>query len=373
MYNVYNQDKRRGVMPIINHRGNLRQKIKFICNPAVEMIACFHAITDPYHHDNYMRWMKELEDDIETGLIEEIREFGNRYNQWLFVLDIFEVLCKSSDKLFDDAEIIIERFENLDKHEFVYMFLGAKLLYKDEYVYQWLEDPDSIQESKTIILSQYISDEDIKYFVTNVDEIKNKILSMLRRFWDSIYSNEWKGTKPLYSTRIKEEEESLLFKDPIDYLTSIHEDLDYDRGDLIMKKKTLYIANVNDLSEICVFPSLFSSPHLMMNISGERITIYLNMNLPIKEEVSRELVSAIRALSDETRLKILKSLMKEVKTTKKLSEGFNLAPSTVSQHLKILKEVNLVETIKVKKFVYYSVVQQTIDDVLYEVNSFFGR
>ena len=360
-------------MPIINHRGNLRQKIKFMCNPAVEMVACFHAMTEPHHHDNYMRWIKEMDTEIEQNFIDEVRGFGNKYNQWLFVLDIFEVLSNSDDMMFIDAYEILERFKEMETREFVYMFLGAKLLYKDEYVDQWIEDPDSIDESKTVVLSQYISDDDIKCFVSDVNAVKDKILNMLETFWEKWYKEEWERMRIFYSTRIKEEEENLLFMDPIDYMISIHDDLDVNKGDIIMKKKTLYIANMNGIQEICVIPSLFSAPHLMMNIQGERLAIYLNLNLPIKEEVSRELVSAIRALSDETRLKIMKSLMKEVKTTKTLSEGFNLAPSTVSQHLKILKEANLVDTMKVKKFVYYSVIQETIDDILYEMKSFFNR
>lgn len=67
----------------------------------------------------------------------------------------------------------------------------------------------------------------------------------------------------------------------------------------------------------------------------------------------REVVSIIRALADEGRIRILLALKEKELCVCQLVELLQLAPSTVSKHLSILKHVNLVEERKIAKFVYY--------------------
>lgn len=73
------------------------------------------------------------------------------------------------------------------------------------------------------------------------------------------------------------------------------------------------------------------------------------------EEDDRELVSRLKAISDPTRLKILRILAKEPKYLQELSRELSLTPATVSHHLGVLLEEELV-TVQLpagKKRVYY--------------------
>lgn len=75
------------------------------------------------------------------------------------------------------------------------------------------------------------------------------------------------------------------------------------------------------------------------------------------EEDDRELVSRLKAVSDPTRLKILRILAKEPKYLQELSRELSLTPATVSHHLGVLLEEELV-TMQLpagKKRVYYRV------------------
>ena len=62
------------------------------------------------------------------------------------------------------------------------------------------------------------------------------------------------------------------------------------------------------------------------------------------------------SLADETRLRIVKLLSKSELTVDELVEQLGLAQSTTSHHLRVLKEVNLIQGQKRGRSIYYSLV-----------------
>ncbi len=59
-----------------------------------------------------------------------------------------------------------------------------------------------------------------------------------------------------------------------------------------------------------------------------------------------DLVKVFKALSDETRLKILLIISKRTICQKGISKHLGISDSAVSQHIKVLKEANIVTGIK---------------------------
>lgn len=68
-------------------------------------------------------------------------------------------------------------------------------------------------------------------------------------------------------------------------------------------------------------------------------------------------LSIIKAMSDENRVRILMALRGKELCGCTLTELLDLAPSTTSKHLSILKQARLIESVKDGKFVYYRLVQ----------------
>ena len=83
------------------------------------------------------------------------------------------------------------------------------------------------------------------------------------------------------------------------------------------------------------------------NISVENIYEYDLDSTP------EELVTIFKALSDPIRLQIMNYVIKKPSTTQSLAQILSLSNSSVSRHLQILKEANLLKTKKSKKFVLY--------------------
>ena len=76
----------------------------------------------------------------------------------------------------------------------------------------------------------------------------------------------------------------------------------------------------------------------------------------------RDIVKLFKALSDETRQRILELLCSEEMNVTDICEEFQTAQPTISHHLQILKNCDLVDTRKDGKMVYYYVNKEVISD-----------
>jgi DNA-binding transcriptional ArsR family regulator len=83
-------------------------------------------------------------------------------------------------------------------------------------------------------------------------------------------------------------------------------------------------------------------------------------------------IKAIKALSSETRLEILKALKERNKTVSELSKELGLSKSTVHEHLTVLAEVGLVERAEqyTNKWVYYTLTRRARSMFKEEQNRF---
>lgn len=74
--------------------------------------------------------------------------------------------------------------------------------------------------------------------------------------------------------------------------------------------------------------------------------------------------SVFKALNDETRREILFLLQKQDMTAGEIADNFNISKPSISHHLEILKQADLVCSEKYGQFVIYSVNTTIIDDLL---------
>ncbi len=87
------------------------------------------------------------------------------------------------------------------------------------------------------------------------------------------------------------------------------------------------------------------------------------------------IASVTRALADENRLRALLALQQGELCVCQIVELLQLAPSTVSKHMKILRTARLVEARKVGRWVYYRLPDESADlvqDVLAWLCGFSG-
>lgn len=71
-----------------------------------------------------------------------------------------------------------------------------------------------------------------------------------------------------------------------------------------------------------------------------------------------------KALNDPTRREILELLRKKDMTAGEIADNFNISKPSISHHLDLLKQAELVISVKEGQFVLYSLNTTVMDDVI---------
>ncbi|AYE34631.1 metalloregulator ArsR/SmtB family transcription factor [Clostridium septicum] len=78
----------------------------------------------------------------------------------------------------------------------------------------------------------------------------------------------------------------------------------------------------------------------------------------------KEKVKVFKAVGDETRIKILVLLSKKNICAKGIARHLNISEAAVSQHIKILKDVNLITGYKKGYYVIYDLNKSVLEDAI---------
>ena len=79
-----------------------------------------------------------------------------------------------------------------------------------------------------------------------------------------------------------------------------------------------------------------------------------------------DMTQALKALADPTRLRIFVTLMQGIQCNCELSGGLDLSLSLISHHLRILRQVGLVDAVRDEndgRWIYYSINQERLDEI----------
>ena len=71
-----------------------------------------------------------------------------------------------------------------------------------------------------------------------------------------------------------------------------------------------------------------------------------------------------KALNDPTRRSILEMLKKKDMTAGEIADQFNISKPSISHHLDLLKQSDLVVAVKEGQFIFYSINTTVIDEIV---------
>ncbi len=87
-------------------------------------------------------------------------------------------------------------------------------------------------------------------------------------------------------------------------------------------------------------------------------------------EVKKDFIEFLRVLADQTRLEVIDLLRNEKKTSSDIQTVLNKSQSTISQHLKVLANKNLIIFERINNVKYYKIKTPEIFKLLVEIRSY---
>lgn len=330
----------------------------------LEMFFSLNALANPREHPDCGAWAESRFQRLSSSLQEEIMFFSDHYGQWIFATDVVENLidCELSPEctVYEVSEKLLE----MDRIEFAYIFLGfSAFAFDRKKIALWYETPSSVTSEDLGEQTAFLKVTDVIYFFEHTEELRKRLVRVMEAYWEESFREDWKYIEIYDRQNIAKEQIKLQEMGTLDYIRSLHTDIEIQNGQIYFHKDPDFFINIGDVRTVSIHLSVFLGDTLGANIVGSKL--FLTRTLSFQSwkattPVPPELLDIFKACSDETRLKMLKIFWNGHGTTLGLSQILNLTPSTISLHLKQLKNAGLVESNKVNKYVYYSLNREKI-------------
>lgn len=192
------------------------------------------------------------------------------------------------------------------------------------------------------------------------------LCSLLEEYWRASFREEWRTIGPLLATANAELEANLR-RDFFASVSGLQRQLSGDprtRSIAIDVRADGTLA-AGDGTKFVIAPSTFLWPGVMVKFEppGSPGFIY---PVPVSKRMAAdlaadvELIGLVKALADDTRLRALKLLSLEPRTTQELAPLLGITESGLSKHLRVLADAGLVRTRRESYYVVYSAVPERV-------------
>jgi len=359
---------------------NAKNRVRFTYSPYIETVLSLQVLYDPHHHGALLPWVIRFKEKVSPETYREIRHFGDNIREWLYLID-FVLDLPGLDRL--DFPQVIEHIAGLPPAEFVFRLLGERVrLSEIEAAFAGPSGVDAVL--RLLEITGVRRREEMVQLLAQPGKIQRELCDFLVTYWNQSFEEEYHWVELLLVKGIKDEAKRLEEESLPRFLTRLS-------GGLISRDKKLrrahpdhvMIENVSgpveislsDLDEIVLFPSLFVSPQSIFELGPKRLImsysvppgVYLRQDTLVPPE---QLSRLLKTLADETRLKIMKLMMQDRQCTQGLAVELSLAEPTISRHLKLLREADLISAAKEGNYIYYNLRLERIAELHMKILDF---
>lgn len=349
-------------------------------SPYIETVLSLQVLYDPHHHGALLPWVIRFKEKISPETYGEIRYFGDNIREWLYLID-FVLDLPDLDRL--DFAQVIEHIAALPRGEFVFRLLGEQVPMAE--LDAALTNPSAVQAVfQRLDITSPRRREEMGRLLACPEKIQKELCDFLLSYWAKYFEEEYHWVELLLIKGIKDEAKRLDEESLARFLTRLS-------GGLISRDKKLRRAHpdhvmieglsgpveisLGDLEAVVLFPSLFVSPQSIFELGAKRLImsysvppgVYLRQDTLVPPE---QLSRLLKTLADETRLKIMKLMMQDRQCTQGLAVELSLAEPTISRHLKLLREADLISSAKEGNYIYYNLRLERIAELHMKILDF---
>lgn len=291
--------------------------IEFTYSPLFEMLCSLHVLFKPDHHLERVSWAEEMKNQLPDKLYEDLMEYEEKTYEWCAVMDFCNIYEECND------------FNIMASMNF-------------------LEDLD--MKAFNSIFSKY---NDYRQDTFN-DISRKQMLRSMKEYYLNYFEKELRFIEPLLIRSLKRNAEMCLKKGILYYINELHSRIEVTDKAFIFHKYKLFIVCFDTLKTVIIRISSFINPHLLMDFDDHMVqfTAFAHLQGEVVN-VPMDLIKLMKALSDKTRLKIVRKLYGTKHSTQSLAKELKLTEACISKHLKILYEAEILHKERNGNYIYY--------------------
>lgn len=236
-----------------------------------------------------------------------------------------------------------------------------------------LESTLENEEELRACLGQKLSGDQLEravQLVKNPSELKALFISVISRFWEQFYHQEYQRCLPLM-------ERSIAFHSQQKYSADLGTIFTAVTG----RRPIEAVTDHEDAERAIFVPSCHIGPYVMLRGSRDPrsvVTMHYNCRPTggpgLKEAIAiQDLFPPLKAMSDETRLQILSLLDGRELYAQEIVDLLDISQSAVSRHLKLMQSGALLKVRKENSMKYFSINEETLAGVADRLKSYRGK
>jgi DNA-binding transcriptional ArsR family regulator len=200
--------------------------------------------------------------------------------------------------------------------------------------------------------------------------LADRLRRFLAAYWEAGFGATYERLEPRLQQSAARARASIRRDDVLELLGGLSPKLTADAGRRELRRELPHHHRVELSAErpLVLVPSAHVWPHVRIGCDAPLLPTLIYPAASVAPDTrpprpSRELVGALRALGDETRLRILHLLVERPRSTQELAPLVSLSQAGVSKHLRALADAGLVERRREGYYVLYRVNDTRLADL----------
>jgi DNA-binding transcriptional ArsR family regulator len=332
--------------------GSPRGSVAFAYSPLLECLISLHVLVGPRDHALRHGWVRRMR-SLDPKLRRRIDAFSFVYRRQIPDL----VLPRARRTLTFEAELagLVQQ----PPHALRRGLGGASFAARERSVREHAIGRAAEDEPASRELAALLVEEPLRF--------ARRFGRLLADYWRAAFADEWRAVEPSLRASVAEDRQLIAGAGIWPMLARLPRDCRVDPFGLELHRECSEERSIGVGPEapLVLSPSAFIWPHTAVNVDP---TWPLWLGYPaassVREAVPElppsELVGVLRALGDETRLRVLKAIAASPRTTQELAPLVGLSMAGLSKSLLRLADAGLVRGRREGRFVVYSLARGRI-------------
>jgi len=365
-------------------------QVKFNYSALHELLISLHVLEDYQAYPLHLNWslttLRAMPDDLKQE-----REYFH-----LLLSTLIFCLIDLDHESFPSFKAELNAFATQPLEEFTNPILsrlllaqppGGKTILEDKVTVEQLRRDDYLQSKARQWIDTHYPDSHAFFddLLNRPATVKTRFVKLLEAYWTHVFADFWEHNERHFIQDIADKGRILLKYDTMNVLDKLSPKMNIIRGFPII---TYVVSGVKDRfvldqdDTLTLNPSFFTYPMLVFSVRGEKekamrlsityplATVYDISTSPV---LADELVDIVSAISDPTRLKILRLVAQQDRSTTELAQILNLSDAAISKHLRVLKNGGWVASERNSYYVMYRAIKAPLSSLNRGIEDIFHR